>query len=479
MALEAGRADNLGKRERFGAPDHGDHGHGVDFEPEKCPRRLLRRKPRCASWPDVGASEGRFVLENGRISPLEFPHRTRQAGAGGDPLDDYKLEGPLMTSITSPTAALGTAASATRTLLADGREMLYFDDRGTISPDREAAADGRELPVRGPSGEVRYDALTGEWVAVAAHRQHRTHLPPADECPLCPSTPSRASEIPASDYDVVVFENRFPSLGPDFAAAPGAPAWGTRGIAGGRCEVVAFTPEHTGTFAGLGTGRVRTVIDAWAHRTEALSALPGVQQVFCFENRGQDIGVTLHHPHGQIYAYPYVTPRAAVMAAAAGAFHEATGGARTLTGDILAKERTDGSRMVAEGEFFSAYVPFAARWPLEVHLVPHRQVPDLAALTGPERDELAVLYPDLLGRLDGLYNSPTPYISAWHQAPVDPAMRRAGYLHLQLTSPRRAADKLKYLAGSEAAMGAFINDTTPEHVARLLRDVPTAALPTA
>ncbi len=145
---------------------------------------------------------------------------------------------------------------------------------------------------------------------------------------------------------------------------------------------------------------MRTVIDAWAHRTEALSALPGVAQVFCFENRGQDIGVTLHHPHGQIYAYPYVTPRAAVMAAAARQFHEAAGGTATLTGTILAGERADGARMVLEGEFFSAYVPFAARWPLEMHLVPHRQVPDLAALTGAERDELAVLYPELLGRFD-------------------------------------------------------------------------------
>ncbi|MET3811802.1 UDPglucose--hexose-1-phosphate uridylyltransferase [Arthrobacter sp. UYEF3] len=271
---------------------------------------------------------------------------------------------------------------------------------------------------------------------------------------------------------MAVFENRFPSLGPAPYAAPDSPAWGTREIAGGRCEVVAFTPDHDGTFAALGTRRVRTVIDAWAHRTEALSALPGVAQVFCFENRGQDIGVTLHHPHGQIYAYPYITPKAVAMAAAAGRFREENNKKQSLTAHILGKERADGSRMVLEGEFFSAYVPFAARWPLEIHLVPHRQIPDLAALDSAERDELAVLYPDLLGRLDSLYASPTPYISAWHQAPLDPSMRRDGHLHLQITSPRRAADKLKYLAGSEAAMGAFINDTTPEHVAGLLRDAP-------
>jgi UDPglucose--hexose-1-phosphate uridylyltransferase len=164
------------------------------------------------------------------------------------------------------------------------------------------------------------------------------------------------------------------------------------------------------------------------------------------------------------------------MAAAARKFHDDADGTATLTGSILAKERSDGARMVFEGEFFSAYVPFAARWPLEVHLVPHRQVPDLATLTGPERDELSVLYPELLGRFDRLYDSPTPYISAWHQAPLDPVLRRSGYLHLQLTSPRRAVDKLKFLAGSEAAMGAFINDTTPEEVAARLRAVGTGAL---
>jgi UDPglucose--hexose-1-phosphate uridylyltransferase len=370
----------------------------------------------------------------------------------------------------------------TSTNLADGRELLYFDDapaggtQAAATPRRpEDAPDLRELPARSEPGEVRFDALTGEWVAVAAHRQSRTHLPPADQCPICPTTPANPSEIPASDYDVVVFENRFPSLGPALGPVPDNAGWGTTGPAYGRCEVVSFTPEHTGSFSGLSEVRARTVIEAWAHRTGALNALPGIRQVFPFENRGADIGVTLHHPHGQIYAYPYVTPRAAVMGAAARKFHDDGDGRQTLTGSLLRSEREDGSRMVLEGENFSAYVPFAARWPLEVHLVPHRQVPDLAALSGEEKDELAHVYLDLLKRLDALYPTPTPYISAWHQAPLDEVLRPAGYLHLQLTSPRRAEDKLKYLAGSEAAMGAFINDTTPELVAERLRTVTVPA----
>ncbi|WP_284974371.1 galactose-1-phosphate uridylyltransferase [Arthrobacter sp. efr-133-TYG-104] len=362
----------------------------------------------------------------------------------------------------------------TSTRLADSRELIYFDDPATPVREPGSLVDHRPLPSRGEPGEVRYDALSGDWVAVAAHRQSRTHLPPADQCPLCPTTAANPSEIPAPDYDVVVFENRFPSLGPTAGEVPELPTvhrHGIKGAAHGRCEVIAFTPEHTGAFAKLSETRARTVIEAWAQRTEALSGLPGVQQVFPFENRGADIGVTLHHPHGQIYAYPYLAPRAAQLGAVARKYYDDVDAKETLAASLLKAEREDGSRMILEGNHFSAYVPFAARWPLEVHLVPHRSVPDLAGLTGEERDELATVYLDLLNRLDALYPTPMPYISAWYQAPLDPALRPAGQLHLQLTSPRRAADKLKYLAGSEAAMGAFINDTTPEAVAERLRSV--------
>lgn len=275
----------------------------------------------------------------------------------------------------------------TRTVLSDGRELLYFDAR----PGRRAGdyPDRRNLPPRGPAGEARFDALSGEWVSVAAHRGSRTHLPPADQCPLCPSTAVNPSEIPAPDYEVAVFENRFPSFGPEVGSLPAAAGWGSSAPATGRCEVIAFDPGHSGSFGTLGTERARTVIDAWAQRTEALSALPGIRQVFCFENRGADIGVTLHHPHGQIYAYPFVPPRAAAIGGQALRHYEAAGGTSTLLGSMLAAEQDSGERMVLQGSHFSAYVPFGARWPLEVHLVPHRQVADLAGLGDAERGELA------------------------------------------------------------------------------------------
>ncbi|MBX6357194.1 MAG: galactose-1-phosphate uridylyltransferase [Micromonosporaceae bacterium] len=346
--------------------------------------------------------------------------------------------------------------------LADGRELIYFDERDDAV---HAEVDRRQLPPPPPASELRYDPLTAEWVAIAAHRQTRTFLPPPDECPLCPSTPDRSTEVPAYDYDVVVFENRFPSLSDRFgpSAGPATPYTPVR-PGEGRCEVVCFTSDHNASFASLPPTRVRTVLDALADRTAELSALPYVQQVFCFENRGVEIGVTLHHPHGQIYAYPFVTPRTRSMLAAARAHR---GG--NLFADVLAAERAAAVRVVAQNEHWTAYVPAAARWPFEVHLAPHRQVPDLPALDDAERAAFGPIYLDLLRRFDALFEGPMPYISAWHQAPVRDG-RDLAYLHLQLFSIRRAPGKLKYLAGSESAMGVFINDIRPEEAARMLRE---------
>jgi UDPglucose--hexose-1-phosphate uridylyltransferase len=361
-------------------------------------------------------------------------------------------------------------------LLADGREIFYFDDTPPYSTGQaeRGTVDTRDLPPAEGGSALRYDVLTGEWVAIASHRNERTFLPPADECPLCPTRPDRApTEIPASDYDVVVFENRFPSLTSRAEPVPPLvdqePLWPQRpGV--GRCEVVCFTADHGASFASLSTQRVRTVVEAWADRTRELSELDGVAQVFCFENRGQEIGVTLHHPHGQIYAYPFVTPRTSALLRQAATHRERTDG--NLLADVLAAERRAGTRVVLAGEHWTAYVPAAARWPVEVHLAPHRDVPDLAALDDAERDELAHVYLELLRRADRYYEGvpALPYIAGWHQAPTG-AARSLGRLHLQLFSVLRAPGKLKYLAGSESGMGAWINDVSPEQIANRLREV--------
>ncbi|WP_223691643.1 galactose-1-phosphate uridylyltransferase [Leifsonia poae] len=367
--------------------------------------------------------------------------------------------------------------------LSDGRDLIYYDDADTsLAPER--ADDLREPSARPATATMRQDPLTGEWVSIAAARQNRVFLPPAEFDPLAPATPANPSEVP-SRYDVAVFENKSPSFGPlllDENAPTGLDDLATIGLGRtrtsvGRCEVVCFSPETSGSFGSLTPSRARTVIEAWADRTATLSAMPGVRQVFPFENRGEAIGVTLHHPHGQIYAYPYVTPRTAALIRSLDNYGP------TLFADILERERSS-ERVVLTGEHWTAFVPFAARWPIEVHILPHRHVADFTETNAAERDELATLYLRVLRGVDALYDSPTPYIAAWHQAPVG-VRRDEIRLMLQLTSPRRAADKLKFLAGSEAAMGAWIGDVPPEKaadqlreaIARADRDNPVGTLP--
>ncbi|WP_327068522.1 galactose-1-phosphate uridylyltransferase [Kitasatospora sp. NBC_01250] len=393
----------------------------------------------------------------------------------------------------------------TTTKLADGRELIYYDRDESASRD---VRDRRPLEAPVNLAEVRRDPVLGDWVTVAAHRQSRTYHPPADECPLCPSRDGRLSEIPAADYDVVVFENRFPSLAADAAAhvhaanaastASGTNATSATGVPGGsqetwadrplhltrpgvgRCEVVCFTADHHASFADLDESKARLVLDAWTDRSAELGALPDVEQVFCFENRGAEIGVTLAHPHGQIYAFPFVTPRTAKMVAQADEHRARTG--RNLFEDLLRAERADPVRVVLTGEHWTAFVPFAARWPYEVHLYPNRRVPGLTGLNEAERAEFPGLYLDLLRRFDRLFTDPasprpapggatppTPYIAAWHQAP-----RRGGAelaLHLELFTIRRTVGRLKFLAGVESGMDAFVNDVSPEAAAQRLREV--------
>ncbi|MEV4344346.1 galactose-1-phosphate uridylyltransferase [Actinoplanes sp. NPDC049596] len=360
-----------------------------------------------------------------------------------------------------------TLKTRTAIRLSDGRELIYFNEQdGSHRAEHE---DTRTLPPPPPTSQLRYDPLIDEWVAVAAHRQTRTFLPPSDACPLCPTNPSFASEIPAPDYDVVTFENQFPSFSdrvtPDEVSEINPMVPVRPGV--GRCEVVCFTSDHNSYFGSLSPARVRTVVDVLADRTAEISAMPGVAQVFPFENRGVEIGVTLHHPHGQIYAYPTVPPRTKLMLAAAARHLSRTG--NDLYSDVLAAERAQGTRVVGANEHWTAFVPAAARWPFEVQIAPHRKVADIPALSDAERDAFGPLYLDMLKRFDGLFAKPMPYISAWHQAVVGEG-RELGYLHLQLFSIRRAADKLKFLAGSESAMGYFVNDIVPEKAARLLRD---------
>ena len=351
--------------------------------------------------------------------------------------------------------------------MADGRTIRYYDSAGQ---DR-VAKDLRPVEEQPPIGELRLDPLVNEWIAMAAHRQGRIFLPPKELCPLCPTTGDLLTEIPENDFEVVVFDNRSPSLRPpdgDFALPDMVGSDTDEGAAAGKCEVICFTADHGGAFKSLSPQRVRTLLEAWRDRTAELSKLPFISHIAPFENRGEEIGVTLAHPHGQIYAYSYLPPRVTKMLDVAREHHTKT--ARVLFDDVLARELRDGVRIIARNEHWVAYTPYASRYPFEIHVVPLQPVADLTELAPAACDSFPSIAIEVMQRLDGVFGIEMAYIAAWHQAPVREG-RELLRLHWQITSVRRAPGKLKYLAGSESAMGAFIMDMKPEQSAQQLKDV--------
>ena len=362
---------------------------------------------------------------------------------------------------------LGAGVTRTDRPLSDGRTIRYYDTQDQV----RAVADKREKAEQPGIGELRLDPLVNEWVAMASHRQGRVFLPPKELCPLCPSTSANLTEVPEEDFEVVVFDNKSPSLRPpvgDWALPDMAGPDTDTGSAAGKCEVICFTADHGQSFKDLSTERIRVLLEAWIDRTRELSQEKFIQHITPFENRGEEVGVTLAHPHGQIYAYSYMPPKVARMLEVAKKHKERTG--KVLFDEIVAREIKDEERIVAENRHWVAYVPYAARYSFEIHVAPKVSVADLSELTPEVADAFPAIAKEVLQRLDGVFDIPMAYIAAWHQAPVREG-RDLLRLHWQITSVRRAPGKLKYLAGSESSMGAFIMDLRPEQSAAQLREV--------
>ena len=319
--------------------------------------------------------------------------------------------------------------------------------------------------------ERRYDPTSDTWVTFADHRQHRTFLPSAADCPLCPTRDGMpATEIPRAAFEIAVFDNRFPSLSPDAEAVIDSHGPYRTAPATGRCEVVVYSDQHDASLATLGPARTRLLLDVWADRYDVLTEEPGVAYVMAFENKGAVVGVTLEHPHGQVYAYPEVPPRIASRLAAATRYLDAHG--RCVQCDVAAAELADQGRIVTRTDDVVAYVPFASRFPYEVQIVTRSHVSTLSEASPPLRDQLAQVLHSVLAGYDRLFGMPLPYVLAVHQRPVGPgAWDAISHLHLEISPPHRAADRLKYLAGSELAAGAFITDVLPEAAAERLREV--------
>jgi len=319
--------------------------------------------------------------------------------------------------------------------------------------------------------ELRYNPLLGEWLATATHRQDRTFLPPADFCPLCPTKPgSFPTEVPEPTYDIVAFENRFPSL----KRNPDPPAIEPDGIykvepSIGVCEVVLYSPDHNTSLAKEPVEKIHKLVRVWRDRFEQLEKHSFVKYVFIFENKGEAVGVTLHHPHGQIYAYPFVPPVVLKELAQSNDYFEETG--RCLICDILEKEKAFEKRIVVENDSFAAYIPFFARYPYELHITPKRHLQAFTDFSDAEARDMAAILKQVLAAFDRLFDRSFPYIMSIHQRPTDGSHYDHYHFHIEFYPPMRTAEKLKYLAGSEAGAGMFINDTLPETKAEELRDL--------
>ena len=362
----------------------------------------------------------------------------------------------------------------------DGRSLTLYSNEA-ISNVAPAPSPFAEPQNANP--HLRWHALRGEWVAYAAFRQNRTFQPPPQYNPLAVTTdPANPTEMPAGDYEIAVFDNRFPTL---TVAATSLPELSVpTGLANGLCEVVVFTQDPTAALASLPLSRIDLLLQVWGERTTRAAARhPQIRYVLPFENRGAEVGVTLHHPHGQIYAYPFVPPVPQRMLAQEAAYFTAHHAPRPadLRGNLLCDMAQDeiaaGSRMLYQGPHAAAFVPACARYPYEVWVMPTRPVASFAALSLEQRADLARALKTVLMKYEGLWQRPFPYLMAWYQAPTDGQAHPETQLHAQFYPPYRSKDRLKYLAGTELAAGMFAMDALPEDKARELQDVAVTLAP--
>jgi UDPglucose--hexose-1-phosphate uridylyltransferase len=311
--------------------------------------------------------------------------------------------------------------------------------------------------------ELRWNPTVGEWVSTASHREDRP-LMPSDWCPFCPGS----GGVP-DRYDVYLYPNDFPA----FSIPPAKPA--IRGDdlyrvapSHGRCDVVLYHPDHHTSLPQLSIEHLTRLVRLWRQRFVELKRTPGIRYVLIFENKGAVIGVTMPHPHGQIYAFPFVPPRLKSELKAARA--HARRYRRCLFCDILKKERREGRRLVAENETFTAFVPFYARWPYEVHIFARRHLSALDQFRSEEEKGLAEMLKWVTLKYDNLYRFSLPYMMLMHQGPTRGAPSYF-HFHIEFYPPHRSKDKLKYLASVETGAGSFLNDSVAETKAAELRAV--------
>lgn len=319
------------------------------------------------------------------------------------------------------------------------------------------------------SNHLRWNPVLSEWVGVATQRQDRTFFPPDDFCPLCVTKEGGfTSEIPLPEYELAVFQNKFPA----FTAATQTvepPDFYKISPSQGECEVVVYSPDHKATLTDLSEKEIKNLIDVWTDRFAELGSLDYIKYVYIFENKGREIGVTLPHPHGQIYSFPFIPPIAEKELTSAKKHWQEH--KTCLFCQILENELSNQTRLIIENESFIAFIPFYARWPYETHVYSKRHVNAITDFDSVEREHLANLLKILLGKFDKLWQRSFPYIMLMHQRPTDGNDYSYYHFHIEFYPPYRSENKLKYLAGVEAGCGVFLNDTMAEEKAKELRDI--------
>jgi UDPglucose--hexose-1-phosphate uridylyltransferase len=339
----------------------------------------------------------------------------------------------------------------------DGRIWVSFDTKPILTnvPKLEKTHLVRSTAWKHP--HLRWNEMRGEYVSIAASRQHRPFLPPPEYCPLCISTNENfPTEVPSDFYRWASFENLFPGLSAQSENVTGY------------CEVVLYTQNHSSTLAQESLAQIEGLFYVWQNRSKEIGNMPGIEQVFLFENKGAEIGVTLSHPHGQIYAFNHVPLFLQQEHLSAKRWFQRTN--ECLVCELIQREINFSQRIICETETIIAYVPEAARYPYEVHITTKLHRPRIENLTMKECVECATVLKSILQKYDNLFGFSLPYILVHHQCDNSLEVEASYHWHIEIYPPHRSATKLKYLAGVESGTGFFINDTFPEEKAQELKN---------
>ncbi len=312
--------------------------------------------------------------------------------------------------------------------------------------------------------ELRYNPISDEWVMVSAGRQKRPNIP-HDSCPLCPEGIEKLG-----DYDLVSFENRYPALKkdppqPENIVSNILKKAGSKGV----CEVIVYTKEHNSSLSKMPLVQIEKLIEMWADRTKELAGYEFIKYIYIFENRGQEVGATLPHPHGQLYAFPFIPKRINTKIDGMKRYFQRE--KKCPICEIVKEEERFRERIVYENKYFIGIVPFYARFPYEVHIYPKRHVDMIIYLSNKEKKALADILKIITMKYDNLFDMEFPYMMMFFQAPVNSEdFSSLFHFHIEFDPPKRAKDKIKWMASVETGTWTFINPVLPEEAAKRLRE---------